>query len=532
MNRQRRFGGWGFADTHALPPPEALSALECALGKGEGLPQAALEFFRLPKPRKLPRLPGVLKSDGPTRLAYACGQSFPDLLLVRTAALRHFPDAVAFPASPEEVLALVQQASTQGVVLVPRGGGTSVVGGVNIPQDPRPVVVVSLEKLSGLYSLDGRSGLATLGAGTPGPEVEAQLAANGFWLGHEPQSFELSTIGGWAATRSAGHRSTGLGKMEDLVAGVEVALPAGAWRLGPLPAAAAGPELRRVLCGSEGRLGILTSVTVRVRPRPAKERGKAILFPSWDQGFEFCRWLLREEPFPEVLRLSDAAETSFGRHLVTSGRAASLARDFLFSLRRFSQACLLLVGTTGKASRLVGCWARQARHWGGLPLGSGVYRRWLQERFKHPYLRDSFLSCGFGVDTFETAAPWSQLPRLKEAVRAGLERAAASLGIPILLLCHLSHAYPDGASLYFTFFWPLRREEALSQWQSCKRASLEAILQAGGTISHHHGVGRMHAAYLERELGSQGMHVLKALTQSLDPAGILNPGVLLPEDEV
>lgn len=531
MNRQRRFGGWGFTDTQVMPPPAALSALESALGKGERVPEASPELFRLPRPRKVPRFSGVLKNDNPTRLAYCCGQSFPDLLCLRTGALRHFPDAVAFPSSHEEVLALVQQASKHGVVLVPRGGGTSVVGGVNVPEDPRPVVVVSLEKLSGLRSLDGRSGLATFGAGTCGPEVEAQLLANGFRLGHEPQSFELSTIGGWAATRSAGHRSTGVGKMEDLVAGVEVALPSGTWRLGPLPASAAGPELRRVLCGSEGRLGVLTSVTVRVRPRPEVERGKAILFPSWDQGFEFCRKLLREEPFPEVLRLSDAAETDFGRHLVTAGWAAALVADFLFSLRRFSRGCLLLVGTTGKATSSVGQWVRQARRWGGLPLGAGIYRRWLQERFKHPYLRDGFLSYGFGVDTFETAAPWSKLPRLKEAVRVGLERAAAGLEIPILLLCHLSHAYPDGASLYFTFFWPLRREEALSQWQSLKRASLEAILQAGGTISHHHGVGRMHAAFLEKELGLQGVQALKALTQSLDPAGILNPGVLLPGDE-
>lgn len=530
MKRERRFGGWGFADTQVLPPPAALQALESALGKGEGLPEASPERFRLPKPKKVPRLPGMLKSDGPTRLAYACGQSFPDLVHLRTGALPHFPDAVAFPVSPEEVLALVQEASKQGVVLVPRGGGTSVVGGVNIPSDPRPVVVVSLEKLSGLRSLDGRSGLATFAAGTPGPEVEAQLAANGFRLGHEPQSFELSTIGGWAATRSAGHRSTGVGKMEDLVAGVEVALPSGSWRLGPLPASAAGPEIRRVLCGSEGKLGILTAVTVRVQPRSRQERGMAVLFPSWEQGLEFCRQLLREEPFPEVLRLSDAAETGFGRHLVSSGWAAHLASDFLFSLRRFSQACLLLVGATGKASSKVGQWGRQARRLGGLPLGSGIYRRWLQERFKHPYLRDGFLACGFGVDTFETAAAWSQLPRLKEAVRAGLERAAASLGIPVVLLCHLSHAYADGACLYFTFFWPLRREEALFQWQTFKRASLEAILQAGGTISHHHGVGRMHAAYLEREIGSQGMQVLKAVSRSLDPAGILNPGVFF-EDE-
>lgn len=530
MKRERRFGGWGFTDTHLVPPPAALSALERALGKGEGLPEASSVVFRLPKPKKVPRLPGVLKSDGATRLAYASGQSFPDLVRLRTGTLTRFPDAVAFPVSQEEVLALVQEASTLGVVLVPRGGGTSVVGGVNVPEDQRPVVVVSLEKLSGLRSLDGRSGLATFWAGTPGPEVETQLAANGFWLGHEPQSFELSTIGGWAATRSAGHRSTGVGKMEDLVAGLEVALPAGLWRLGPMPASAAGPEIRQLFCGSEGRFGILTSVTVRVRPRSPQELGIAVLFPAWEQGLEFCRQLLREAPLPEVLRLSDAAETDFGRHLVTAGWAKTVIAEFLFSLRRFNQACLLLVGARGKASLRVRAWGRQARRLGGVPLGSGMYRRWLRERFKHPYLRDGFLRSGFGVDTFETAAPWSQLPRLKEAVRAGLERAAASLGVPVLVLCHLSHAYPDGASLYFTFFWPLRREEALLQWQSFKRASLEAIVQAGGTISHHHGVGRMHAAFLERELGPQGVKMLKALSQGLDPAGILNPGVLLPED--
>ncbi len=521
---QRRFGAWGFAGAEHPAPPPALAYLQAHLGTGDPLPEATVEGFRVPKAQALPAFGVATERAGEARLWVAAGQSFPDILAFRTKTLASVPDAVIFPASPQEVVRVLAEASRHGVAVIPRGGGTSVVGGVTVPRLSQPVVVLSLERLSGLVSLDGRSGLATFWAGTVGPRVEAELAANGFWLGHEPQSFELSTVGGWVATRSAGHRSTGVGKIEDLVAGAEAAVPGGLWRLSPLPASAAGPELRRLLCGSEGRLGVLTQVTLKVRPKPVSDPGLALLLPSWEDGVELCRTLLQEGLTPQVLRLSDPPETTFGLQLVTLSGLARMASSFLFSRKRFARPSLLLVGG-GEGAPLAAA-RRLARKAGGVVLGKGIWEKWRRDRFAHPYLRDAFLSAGFGVDTFETAAPWSALLRLYAAVQGKLRQAAESLGQRVLVLGHLSHAYRDGACLYFTFFWPLRRGYEREHWQVYKHASLEAILSAGGTVSHHHGVGRMHAEVLPGEIGHEGVEALRALAKSVDPAGILNPGVL------
>lgn len=525
---ERRFGGWGFAGRELAVPQEALDFLSQRVGRGDPLPEPSPVGFRVPRPRALPKWGVDTEKTAEARVAYASGQSFPDILSLRTKTLRCFPDAVLLPASPEEVLRVLAAARKHQVAVIPRGGGTSVVGGVTVPDDDRPVIVLSLERLVGLVSLDGRSGLATFRAGTAGPQLEAELAANGFWLGHEPQSFELSTVGGWVATRSAGHRSTGVGKIEDLVAGVEVALPDGLWRLAPVPASAAGPELRRVLCGSEGRLGVFTQVTLRVRPRPAEDPGLALLLPSWEEGLEACRRLLQEGLHPQVLRLSDPEETAFGLRLAALKGLARLARDFVFSRKRFARGCLLLVG--GGEALALGLARRLARQVGGLVLGERGWHQWKRDRFALPYLRDTFLSAGFGVDTFETAAAWSALPRLYAAVRQRLAQAGEAMGQRVFVLCHLSHAYRDGACLYFTFFWPLLRGQELESWQRYKEASVEAILAHGGTVSHHHGVGRMHAPYVARELGEEGVALLRALARSVDPAGILNPGVFFPRE--
>jgi alkyldihydroxyacetonephosphate synthase len=393
-------------------------------------------------------------------------------------------------------------------------------------------VVLSLERLRGLVRVDATSRLATFRAGTLGPEVEAALAPHGLRLGHEPQSFELSTVGGWVATRSAGHRSTGVGKIDELLAGVEVATPEGLWRLPPQPASAAGPEVRRLILGSEGRLGVITAATLRVRPLPECEDGVAVLMPGWASGVEACRELLQAGVPLEVLRLSDPAESSFGKTLASLSPLAARVSRALFSLRRYRQGCLLLLGWAGGAQETALGRQAAARVWraaGGLALGQSGWRRWRAERFRHPYLRDELLSAGWGTDTLETAAPWATLGTLYSAVREAMLGTGAQRGFRVAVLCHLSHAYRDGASLYFTFLWPLARGAELAQWGALKGAATEALLAAGGTLSHHHGVGTMHAPYLEREVGPSGVAALSALARKLDPQGVLNPGVLFPE---
>jgi alkyldihydroxyacetonephosphate synthase len=318
-----------------------------------------------------------------------------------------------------------------------------------------------------------------------------------------------------------------VGKIDEVVAGVEVATPTGLWRLPAQPASAAGPELRRLVVGSEGRLGVITEATLRVRPLPEYEDGLAVLMPGWASGVEVCRDLLQAGIPLEVLRLSDPAESSFGTTLASLPPLAARVSRALFSLRRFRQGCLLLLGWAGGAQEATLARQAAARVWraaGGLALGQSGWRRWLAERFRHPYLRDELLSAGWGTDTLETAAPWATLGTLYSAVREAMTAA----GVRVVILCHLSHAYRDGASLYFTFFWPLAHGAELAQWAALKGAATEALLAAGGTLTHHHGVGTMHAPYLEREVGPTGVAAISALARALDPEGILNPGVLLP----
>jgi alkyldihydroxyacetonephosphate synthase len=527
--RERRWNGWGVAGERFPVPDAARAFLTERLGAGDPLAAVAEGELRLPPPRPLPPWPLPVATGDTARLRNACGASFPDVVALRTGTVAAYPDAVCAPDAPEQVVELLRAAAAGGATVIPRGGGTSVTGGVTVAAGDRPVVVLSLERLRGVAALDRDSQLARVRAGTFGPELETALAARGLRLGHEPQSFEFSTVGGWVATRSAGQRSTGVGKIDELVAGLEVATEAGLWRLPAQPASAAGPELRRLVVGSEGRLGVITEATLRLRPLPEREDGLAVLLPGWAAGLEVCRALLQGGVPVETMRLSDPEETRFGMTLAALSPLAARASRALFGLRRYRGGCLLLLGWTGEAGVTLAeqSAARLWRDAGGLALGRAGWRRWRADRFRHPYLRDELLAAGWGVDTLETAAPWSALEGVYTGVREALARAAGTLGARVVTGCHLSHAYRDGASLYFTFLWPLARGREVAQWSALKAAATEALLAAGGTVSHHHGVGTIHAPYLEREVGEQGLAALTALARELDPHAVLNPGVLL-----
>lgn len=279
---------------------------------------------------------------------------------------------------------------------------------------------------------------------------------------------------------------------------------------------------------------MITEATLRVRPLPECEDGVAVLIPGWASGVDACREMLQAGVSLEVLRLSDPAESSFGTTLASLSPLAARVSRALFSLRRYRQGCLLLLGWAGGAQETTLGRQAAARVWraaGGLALGQSGWRRWRAERFRHPYLRDELLSAGWGADTLETAAPWATLGTLYSAVRDAMLGAGERHGFRVAVLCHLSHAYRDGASLYFTFLWPLARGAELVQWSALKSAATEALLAAGGTLSHHHGVGTMHAPYLGREVGSTGVAALSALARELDPRGVLNAGVLLPDGD-
>ena len=392
------------------------------------------------------------------------------------------------------------------------------------------MIALDLRRLRGV-EVDPVSLTATLGPGLRGPEAEEALRAHGLTIGHFPQSFEYATIGGFAATRSAGQASAGYGRFDDLVTSLAMATPLGELRTLATPHTAAGPSLRQVALGSEGVLGAITEVTVRVRPAPAKRRYEAWIAPDFAAGCELVRTMAQEDALADVTRLSDESETRVTMGMApTSGAQRSLLDAYL-RLRRRSGGCLMICGWEGEpesVDRRRALSARLLRSGGAAALGERPGRAWERGRYDGPYLRDELLDLGYLIETLETSHTWSRLGELYRAVGGALDAALRGQGTPGIVMCHLSHAYRDGASLYFTFAARGRRGEEIEQWRAVKSAACEAIVATGGTITHHHAVGRDHAPYMGAEVGDVGIEALRALKARLDPAGIMNPGKLLP----
>ena len=474
---------------------------------------------------------GQVHTGRTARLRRAGGKSTTDLLRRRAGDAAEAPDAVITPGTHDEVVAVLAAASRHQVAVIPFGGGTSVTGGVEPLRDGfAAAVALDLRRLDRLTGLDPESLTATLQAGLRGPEAEELLGRHGLTLGHLPQSFEHATIGGFAATRSAGQASTGYGGIEKMVLGLRLAAPAGEIELPPLPASAAGPGLRQLLVGSEGTLGVITELSLRVRRAPQARAYEGVFFESFDQGREAFRALAAEHALPDVARLSDEAETRMSLALAGSGGAkGALGRRYL-ALRGYAGGCLAIVGFEGGEWE-VSTRRRRALHLlrraGGLVVGSSPGRAWREGRFAAPYLRDELLGLGVMAETLETATQWSNVGRLHEAVSGAIERELSSQGTPGLVMCHVSHVYESGASLYFTFLARQKEGAEIEQWRAVKSAASEAIVAGGGTITHHHAVGRDHAPWMEREIGAEGLAALRAVKAELDPAGVMNPGKLL-----
>jgi len=466
------------------------------------------------------------------RLGRTGGLSYVDLLRHRGTGELTVPDAVVVPADPAEVQRVVEVCAEHGVGVVPFGGGTSVVGGVQaLRGDKESVVVLDLCRLDKLVSVDPMSRLAVLQAGVVAPEAERLLAAHGLTLGHVPQSFERATIGGFAATRSSGQASAGYGRFEDMVEGVRMATPRGEWRLGVAPASAAGPDLRQLVVGSEGALGVITEVTVRVRPLPTVRRYEGFVFDGWSRGAAVVRELAQHRVLADVTRLSDPHETEMAFAL-SGGWKTALVQRYL-RVRGMVTPCLLILGWEGASKAEVD--ARRAatlrvlRDLKPVSLGTAVGEKWRHGRFGGPRQRDALMDLGVCVETLETATYWSTVDTLRSVVRTALQESLAAKGVVPLVACHISHAYETGASLYFTTIAPRDMDDPIGQWQRAKAAACTAISSNGplGTISHHHAVGVDHAPYLPAEIGALGVDVLAAIKRELDPEGVLNPGKLV-----
>jgi alkyldihydroxyacetonephosphate synthase len=539
-----RWWGWG-EDGHVVPIPDAAAALlREVLGTDGSIRRrpVALDQVRLPEPRlpaaareQLAEAVGAehVREDREARVAHATGRSYPDLVRLRSGDGSSAPDAVVLPGSADEIAAVLAACVEHRVAVVPFGGGTSVVGGVEPVGDGfAGTVSVDLRRLDRVVSIDRTSLLATLEAGLSGPAAERALAAQGLTLGHYPQSFEYSTVGGWVATRSAGQASTGYGRIDELVEGLRMVAPAGEIGARPLPASAAGPDLRELLVGSEGVLGVIREVTLRVRAAPSASRYEGWLFGSFAEGREAFRVMEQADASPDVARLSDEEETRFSLAFATgagTGTAARLGGAYL-RVRRRQSGCLAIVGFEGDAEDVERRRLRTGallRAGGGMALGRRPGDLWLHSRFAAPYLRDELLDRAILVDTLETATSWSGLDRLYRATADALRSALGERGARPFVMCHVSHLYRSGASLYFTFL-AAQEEDALAQWRAAKQAASEAIVAAGGTITHHHAVGRDHARWMRAEVGEIGLELIRAAKERLDPAGIMNPGKLLP----
>ena len=472
-----------------------------------------------------------VSTDREARLRRAGGKSYLDLLRRREGDASDAPDAVVRPGTTEETAALLALCSELGVVVVPFGGGTSVVGGLaGMDPDDRPAISVDLSRMASVQSIDVPSSLVTVGPGMRGPALEEELAREGLTFGHLPQSWEFATVGGYAATRSAGQASTGVGRFDELVAALTLATPSGVLELGHPPASAAGPDLLGLALGSEGTLGVITSVTLRVRPKPAATNYEGWSFRTWPAGLAALQRLARHDLLPDVVRLSDADETR-ANLLMASGAGAKALRGSLRT-RGHGDGCMLVLGWEGLPD-LIAARQRAAssllREGGAIRLGRRVGDSWKKHRFQGPYVRDRLMDGGLMVETLETAATWSALPTVYDAVRRALRESLTRNERAPLVMTHLSHGYPTGGSLYFTVLADRDEELPIQQWLSAKRAATDALLGAGGTLTHHHAVGADHRPWLEREVGPLGVEVLRAVKQRLDPQGICNPGVLLPD---
>jgi alkyldihydroxyacetonephosphate synthase len=537
--RDAKWWGWGDPAIEPSLDEAALGVLRERIGELEPWPLArTLEGFELPAAEALPaalveavNAENVFAADE-DRLRHATGRGYADLARLRNGGLEAAPDAVAMPRSALALQRLLEVCASEGIAVVPFGGGTSVVGGVE-PLRGGHGRLVSLD-LGALRDVvvDERSLTARLGAGLRGPEAETALARFGLTLGHFPQSFEYATIGGFAATRSAGQASSGYGRFDALVSSVRLLTPTGEISTLETPHTAAGPALRELVIGSEGVLGVIPDVTVRVRPTPAVRRYEAWMAESFEAGAEIVRSLAQGPGLPQVIRVSDEEETEGTLALNGPRGLSGRLFDGYLGARRRRRGALMIVGYEGddeSVARTRALGVRALRDGGAAYLGQAAGNAWEHGRYQGPYLRDTLMQMGAMVETLETSHTWSRFGELHRAVGEAIRNALRAQGTPGLVFCHLSHAYPDGASLYFTFISRARRGAELEQWAAVKRAACEAIVTHGGTITHHHAVGRDHAPYMEAEVGRSGLEVLRAVKEQLDPAGIMNPGKLLPE---
>jgi alkyldihydroxyacetonephosphate synthase len=517
MARRRSHWAWGYADEEPKAG-EAAGLAELMAGATGFEPAGDLEdpvplaAVRLPAPRIAPpaALAEICTTEPYDRVTHTYGQAYRDLIRAFRGRFESPPDVVAYPRSERDVERVLEWAEHAGASVIPYGGGTSVVGGVE-PRGLSQAISLDLSRLDQVLEVDPTSWAARIQAGAAGPALNAQLGEHAFTLRHFPQSYELSTLGGWLATRAGGHFATLVTHIDDLVESVRAITPRGTWQSRRLPGSGAGVSPDRMLLGSEGALGVITEAWVRVQPRPAHRLTTSATFDSFDTGAEAVRAISQSGLHPANCRLLDATEAR-----LTSGGDGEHALLVL----AFESADHPVEPWMDRALALVRAYGGQADPPRG-PRG-GQAGAWRSAFLRMPYLRNSYPAIGVVAETFETAVTWDRLPALHQTVAAAVREATRGV-----VTCRLAFVYPDGAAPYFTVLTPARRGDEVAQWDEIKAIASDAILAAGGTITHHHAVGRDHRPWYDRQRPDPFAAALRGAKAAVDPACILNPGVLI-----
>ncbi len=532
----KRWNGWGKTDYTYHFADSAKAFVEKIVGKGEMVPDASLESVLKKVPKS--RLPEnkLYTSDTETRLRHARGQSFPDWVAMRYGTVNQFPDAVAFPTKKEDFETILSLAKKEHFNIIPYGGGTSVVGHINVDDINAPNLTVDLSDYNQLIHLDAMSNTATFGAGVRGPDMEDALKSHGFRFGHYPQSHEFSTLGGWIASRSVGTQCYYYGRIEQLFLGGLMHTPQGNLEMPPFSASAAGPDLRQFALGSEGHMGIISEATVRISPIPELEHFYAVFYPDWESGFAALREMVQSRLDVSMLRLLDKFETETTLQLSGKDKLVNLADKGLRLIGMGEERCMMLFGITSSAAGARAT-LHQVHHIASQHHGflekSFVGKLWFDSRFTTPYLRNNLWECGYALDTLESVFPWSKVATVKDEIESALFNGLQNENERLIVFSHLSHMYTDGASLYVTYLF--RRtadaDQTLGRWKKLKKAASEVIVKNHGTISHQHGVGVDHRPYLPLEKGTLGMQSIRNFYRTFDPSGCMNPGKLYKDND-
>ena len=508
----------------------------------------AFDDLRIPDSSLEPSLRSALEgavgservsTDPLDRVVHARGKCLRDLVRHRRGELGRVPDVVVRPDDEDGVAAVLRVALDTDAVLIPFGGGTNISGSLEAPEsETRTVISVDTGLMDRVLEIDEESRLARVQAGVLGPRLEEQLNARGWTVGHFPDSFTHSTLGGWIATRSSGMQSDKYGDVADLTRAVRVVTPSGILATRPVPHTSTGPSVREMVLGSEGRLGIITEATVHVHRVPERRTILGYLFPSWPEALAAMREIAESEASPSVTRVSDAAETRFSfatrkKPSLLDRLKSKVLQTYLERRRNFDleAMCLSFIGYEGTKDhvaaqrKLVG--KIVSRH-GGLCVGSGPGELYDQKKFDTPYIRDYLLDRGAPGDVSETSAPWSALSTLYDNVTEAAQRGFDELGVRGYIMCHLSHSYHAGACLYFTFaFKPSGRRDVLEEYDVVKDAIQQTFVDSGATLSHHHAVGTEHAKWLDQDISGPGVAMLRSLFDGVDPGANLNPGKIV-----